>query len=113
MQEDKRSITSANGFKSALLYALAACALFHNTCVERKVQSDLPTPKNIDDVLMEVKVLMSDNAPNEEARGKIIEGWVGRELSRIKCLHHTLMLGCQDVRKACHKVIVESIGSDR
>ena len=106
-------MTSANGFKSALLYALAAYTLFYDTCLKRGVNGDLPVPKDLNDVLMEIKVLMSDNAPNEGARGKIVEGWVGRELQRIKCLHHTLMLACQDVRKACHEVTVERIGRDR
>ena len=113
VQEDKRSLTSANGFKSSLLYALAAYKLFFETCKKRFTSQGLPAPKEINDVLYEIRILMSDNANNEQLREKIIQGWVGRELTRIKCLHHTLMLACKDVRKSCNKVTVAAVGKER
>ena len=56
---------------------------------------------------------MSDNANNEGAREKEIEQWLGRDLERVKCMHHNLMLACKDVRKSCHKVTSEMIGKER
>ena len=113
MQEDKRSQTSANGFKGAILHALTAYRVFYDACSKRGDCDGLPAPKNLEDILYEIRVLMSDNANNEGGREKVIQGWVGRELQRVKCLHHTLMLACKDVRKSCHRVTTGSIGKER
>ena len=56
---------------------------------------------------------MSDNANNEGAREKTVEKWLGREVERLKCLHHNLMLASKDVRKSCHQMTIKMIGKER
>ena len=110
IQPDKRSETSADAFKDMISLSLLAYKTAYEACSDK---TNLVHPKSPGQVLSAICVLMSDNAPNEEKRAGIVEGWTGHTVISSKCLHHTLMLAAKDVRKACHKSIIATIGVDR
>ena len=110
IQPDKCSQTSADGFRDMIVLAQSAYQLFYNKCADK---TNLPDPKPIGSILSGIGVFMSDNAPNEGKREKIVEEYIGKVVEKAKCLHHTLMLASKDVRKSCHKTLVEKIGKHR
>ena len=71
LQPDKKSETSANGFRDMVAMALTAYTRAWRACGDK---TGLPDPKKPKDVLSAIGVMMSDNAPNEGKRQNIVAG---------------------------------------